>query len=215
MQIAPVNRKFEYLVYMGLNLFPALLARGLISGVPWGRSNVAHLVKGGVNTPPAKRLYFKSLPRMPDETSRRYLFVAIDRASRWVFLHIYDNPSEESSLDFLKRLQAACPIRIRTILTDNGKEFTDRFTSRQKQPSGRHAFDHACARAQIDHRLIPPRHPQTDGVAKRIRYHNPHGGEDYEMSEMWERALRKGRVQSWQAEVQVQKLRAVDHTDRR
>jgi hypothetical protein len=42
------------------------------------------------------------LPRMPDETSRHDLFVAIDRASRWVFLHIHDNQSEASSLDFLK-----------------------------------------------------------------------------------------------------------------
>jgi hypothetical protein len=33
----------------------------------------------------------KYLPRMPDETSRRYLFVAIDRACHWVFLHIYDD----------------------------------------------------------------------------------------------------------------------------
>jgi hypothetical protein len=39
----------------------------------------------------------KSLPRMPDETSRRYLFVAIDRASRGVFLHIHDNQSEARS----------------------------------------------------------------------------------------------------------------------
>ncbi|BDT60727.1 hypothetical protein MasN3_42210 [Massilia varians] len=31
----------------------------------------------------------KYLPQMPDETSRRYLFVAIDRATRWVFMHIY------------------------------------------------------------------------------------------------------------------------------
>jgi transposase InsO family protein len=105
---------------------------------------------------------------MPDETSRRDLFVAIDRASRWVFLHIYDNQSEASSLDFLKRLQAACPVRIRTILTDNGAQFTDRFTSRTKQPSGAHVFDQACAEARIDHRLIPPRHPQTNGMVERF-----------------------------------------------
>jgi transposase InsO family protein len=85
-----------------------------------------------------------------------------------VVLHIYDDQSEESSLDFLKRLQAACPIRIRTILTDNGAQFTDRFTSRQKQPSGNHVFDRACASAQIDHRLIPPRHPQTNGMVERF-----------------------------------------------
>jgi transposase InsO family protein len=105
---------------------------------------------------------------MPDETSRRYLFVAIERASRWVFLHIYDDQSEENSLDFLKRLQAAYPIHIRTILTDNGTQFTDRFTSRQKQPSGNHVFDQACASAQIDHRLIPSRHPQTNGMVERF-----------------------------------------------
>ena len=28
----------------------------------------------------------KYLPQMPDEDSRRYLFVAIDRATRWVYL---------------------------------------------------------------------------------------------------------------------------------
>jgi transposase InsO family protein len=96
------------------------------------------------------------------------LSVAIDRASRWVFLHIYDDQSEESSLDFLKRLQAACPIRIRTILTDNGAQFTDRCTSWQKQPSGNHVFDRACASAHIDHRLIPPRHLQTNGMVERF-----------------------------------------------
>ena len=31
----------------------------------------------------------KHLPQMPDEQARRYLFVAIDRATRWVFMHIY------------------------------------------------------------------------------------------------------------------------------
>ena len=30
----------------------------------------------------------KYLPQMPDETQRRYLFVAIDRATRWVFVQI-------------------------------------------------------------------------------------------------------------------------------
>jgi transposase InsO family protein len=105
----------------------------------------------------------KYLPKMPDETSRRYLFVAIDRASRSVFQHIYEDQSEEISLDFHKRLQAACPIHIRTILTDNGAQFTDRFTSRR--PSGTHAFDQTSAR--IDH-LILPRHPQTNGMVERM-----------------------------------------------
>jgi len=49
----------------------------------------------------------KYLPQMPDETSRRYLFVAIDRATRWVFLHIYHDMSDTSSIDFLRRLKDA------------------------------------------------------------------------------------------------------------
>ncbi len=47
----------------------------------------------------------KYLPQMPGETQRRYLFVGIDRATRWVFLHIYTDQSESSSTDFLRRLK--------------------------------------------------------------------------------------------------------------
>jgi hypothetical protein len=50
----------------------------------------------------------KYLPQMPDETSRRYLFVAIDRATRWFFMHIYSDMSETSSVDLLRRLNRPC-----------------------------------------------------------------------------------------------------------
>ena len=33
--------------------------------------------------------HIKYLPQMPDETDRRYLFVAIDRATRWVFVGLF------------------------------------------------------------------------------------------------------------------------------
>src|SRR5471030_3320287 len=110
----------------------------------------------------------KYLPQMPDETSRRYLFVAIDRATRWVFLHIYHDMSDTSSIDFLRRLKEASPIKISKILTDNGSQFTDRFTSKDKKPSGRHVFDKVCTGMGIEHRLAPPRHPQTNGMVERF-----------------------------------------------
>ena len=110
----------------------------------------------------------KYLPQMPDETSRRYLFVAIDRATRWVFMHIYNDQTEVSSTDFLRRLQKAAPMKIIKILTDNGTQFTDRFTSKNKVPSGQHAFDRVCATMNIEHRLITPRKPQTNGMVERF-----------------------------------------------
>jgi len=126
----------------------------------------------------------KYLPQMPDEDSRRYLFVAIDRATRWVFLAVYDNMTEASSVDFLKRVAEAAPMKIVKLLTDNGTQFTDRFsatapcvalppasmqsTSKSKQPTGLHSFDQACDELGIEHRLSPPRHPQTNGMVERF-----------------------------------------------
>ena len=110
----------------------------------------------------------KYLPQMPDETSRSSLFVAIDRATRWVFLHIYPDQSEASSVDFLQRLAKASPIKIAKLLTDNGSQFTDRFTSKAKTPSGQHVFDRRCAALGIEHRLIPPRTPQMNGMVERF-----------------------------------------------
>ena len=110
----------------------------------------------------------KYLPQMPDEASRRYLFVAIDRATRWVFLRVYKDQSEASSTDFLRRLGQAAAFKITTLLTDNGSQFTDRFTSKGKAPSGHHAFDLQCKAQGIEHRLAPPRHPQTNGMVERF-----------------------------------------------
>lgn len=108
------------------------------------------------------------LPQMADETARRYLFVAIDRATRWVYLRIYANQSEGSSADFLGRLHAKAPLWIEKVLTDNGSQFTDRFTRKTKGPSGQHAFDRECALLGIEHCLIKPRHPQTNDMVERF-----------------------------------------------
>ncbi len=111
----------------------------------------------------------KYLPQMADEKRRRYLFVAIDRATRWVFVQIKDNKTAASASAFLHALHKACPIRIQKILTDNGKEFTDRlFASREREPSGQHEFDQLCTALGIEHRLTKPRTPQTNGMVERF-----------------------------------------------
>jgi transposase InsO family protein len=110
----------------------------------------------------------KYLPQMPGENRRRYLYVAIDRATRWVYMRIYRDQTEKSSVDFLRRLKRTAPMKIRTILTDNGSQFTDRFTTKSRVPSGKHVFDLACESLAIEHRLCPPRHPQTNGMVERF-----------------------------------------------
>jgi len=73
------------------------------------------------------------LPQMQNESQRRYLFVAIDRATRWVFVQLKSNKTAASAQAFLRALHQACPIRINKLLTDNGKEFTDRlFASKER-----------------------------------------------------------------------------------
>ena len=111
----------------------------------------------------------KYLPQMPDESHRRYLFVAIDRATRWVFVALYKDKTAASARRFLRALHKACPIKITQLLTDNGKEFTDRlFASRARQPSGEHEFDKLCLELGIEHRLTGPRTPKTNGMVERF-----------------------------------------------
>jgi transposase InsO family protein len=114
----------------------------------------------------------KYLPQMPDETQSRYLFVAIDRATRWVFVQIKSSKTAAHARAFLKALHQACPIKISKVLTDNGQEFTDRlFASDEREPSGKHVFDQACQQLSIEHRLTKPRTPYTNGMVERFNGH--------------------------------------------
>ena len=80
----------------------------------------------------------KHLPQMPDEEQKRYLYVAIDRATRWVYLEVRRSQSAKETKAFMKRVEWKAPFTIQTVLTDNGKSFTDRFTrAGERKPSGR------------------------------------------------------------------------------
>jgi IS30 family transposase len=113
----------------------------------------------------------KHLPAL--DRRKSYAFVAIDRATRYVYLEIHPRRDADTAAGFLKRFLADFPHPVHTILTDNGSEFTDRFAVDMKdkphdRPSGRHPFDVVCTSQSIDHRLTKPFRPQTNGLVERF-----------------------------------------------
>jgi transposase InsO family protein len=101
---------------------------------------------------------------------RSYAYVAIDRATRFVYLEILPN---RRAAGFLARFVERFPLEVHTIVTDNGSEFTDRFAVDKKgkphdKPSSEHPFDRLCAARAITHRLTRPFRPQTNGMVERF-----------------------------------------------
>jgi len=84
-------------------------------------------------------------------------------------LEILPNKSATQAQRFLERLIKKASFKIEKVLTDNGKEFTDRYgATGQRTPTGRHPFDTACKAHDIDHRLTKVRSPQTNGMIERF-----------------------------------------------
>ena len=110
---------------------------------------------------------------------RLYLLVAIDRTSKFAFVELHEKVARRTAADFLRRLVAAVPYKVNIVLTDNGTHFTTpgnvgsaapliKAALDAGEPVWAHAFEHACAQLDIDHRLTKPRHPWTNGQVERM-----------------------------------------------
>ncbi len=113
------------------------------------------------------------------EQGKLYLFVAIDRTSKFAFAELHEKATRRIAGDFLRHLIAAVPYRVHTVLTDNGTHFTTPGNTASAAPlikaaidAGEtvwaHAFEYACAQNDVDHRLTKPRHPWTNGQVERM-----------------------------------------------
>lgn len=112
--------------------------------------------------------YLSRLDRKP-----AYVFVAIDRATRYVHAEILPDRKAATARAFIDRFLDRFPCQVHTILTDNGGEWTDRFADDKKdkpagKPSGRHPVDLLCAQRRIRHKLTRPYRPQTNGLVERF-----------------------------------------------
>ena len=109
----------------------------------------------------------KYLPQMADESKRRYLFVAIDRASRMVCVQLRESKTAKDAREFLKFVTERFPFKIKKVLTDNGKEFTNKVFGNNATDKT-HEFDDLCLSLGIEHRLTKVRRPQTNGMVERF-----------------------------------------------
>ena len=102
---------------------------------------------------------------------RYYQYTAIDCATRWRYLEIYENGDNESTLKFLAKLISLATFRIRAIKTDNGSCFTNRYIgylkSRDPFNPRLHPLDLECQRLNMIHYLIDPGKPAQNGRVER------------------------------------------------
>src|SRR4029077_303710 len=99
-----------------------------------------------------------------------YLYVAIDRTSKFAFVQLVRKTESTSASAFLVALIAAVPYKIHIVLTDNGIQFTfpPRYADGPTALHMTHMFDMRCRENCIEHRLTKIKHPWTNGQVERI-----------------------------------------------
>lgn len=102
---------------------------------------------------------------------RYYQFTAIDCATRWRYLEIYDDMSNNSAIQFLLTVIDVAPFSIKAVKTDNGCCFTNRYVGYLKSADPAnpriHPFDLTCQSLNVIHYLIDPGKPAQNGKVER------------------------------------------------
>lgn len=102
---------------------------------------------------------------------RYYQYTAIDTATRWRYLRVFDEQSAFHSIVFLKDVITRFPYPITGLKTDNGSMFTNYYLGTNKRSDQTvktlHALDQFCATIGITHYLIDPGKPAQNGTIER------------------------------------------------
>jgi transposase InsO family protein len=106
-------------------------------------------------------------------TGKLFMFLAIDRVSKFVHVAFFDANTKLNGAAFLRQVVEAFPYQIHTVLTDNGMAFADLPKNRSRHPEikaifGGHIFDRVCKEHGIEHKLTKPYHPWTNGQVERM-----------------------------------------------
>ncbi|MFP4315890.1 MAG: aminotransferase class III-fold pyridoxal phosphate-dependent enzyme [Desulfovibrionales bacterium] len=104
------------------------------------------------------RIHMRTLPRMQDETFRKHLFLAVDRATEWVYLEVHNHEGPEPAALFLRNLAKSAPFRIYKVLTSDNPMFFD------SGSNGVHPFERSCNKLSIEHSVYSKSiHEETGG----------------------------------------------------
>lgn len=136
------------------------------------RHGISRLPEMTGDTPARKK--FKTYPigyfhldiaEVRTEMGKLYLFVAIDRTSKFAYAEVVERAGKLEAAQFLRNLIAAVPYHSHTILTDNGIQFTNR---KQDRYAFEHIFGRICREHGSEHRLTKPNHLWTTGQVERM-----------------------------------------------
>jgi len=108
-------------------------------------------------------LDLKYLPAL--ETRPEFEYVAIDDFSREGVATIARERSTVAATRFLEHVLAQLPYRVDAVMTDNDMMFTMRYAYYSTRLT---RFEQALKSAGIEHRLIRPRSPESNGKVERL-----------------------------------------------
>lgn len=141
------------------------------------RHGISRLTEAEGDKPAKKK--FKSYPigffhidiaEVQTAEGKLYLFVGIDRTSKFAFAQLVEKANRVTASAFLVALIRATPYKIHTVLTDNGIQFRlpPRYADGPTARWSTHMFGLRCRENGIEHRCTKINHPWTNGQVERM-----------------------------------------------
>jgi len=135
----------------------------------------------------------------PIQGHKYYQYTAIDTASRWRHLEVFDEECSFHSVEFLKIVMARFPHPIKAIKTDNHSTFTNYYLGSNKRSDlvvkEIHTLDAFCAEHDITHYLIDKGKPAQNGTVERS--HREDEEKFYQQNKFKDQNELKKKIRVW------------------